>query len=115
MLKDIELSELVATINLVVTGTALVAPAALRALITRFGSAQRPLPTAADTPTPRELEVVVQIARGLSNSEIAHAIVLSESTIKTHIGRIFEKFRVRDRTQLVIAAYETGLVRPGNP
>ena len=113
VLKDIEVGELIATINLVVSGTTLLAPAALRSMIARFGRPSRQLPSGPDAPTPRELDVVVHVARGLSNAEIAKAMFLSESTIKTHIGRVFEKFNCRDRAQLVIAAYESGLVRPG--
>jgi DNA-binding NarL/FixJ family response regulator len=113
VLKDIDPTELVATINLAMSGSALLAPAALHEMIARHGKNRRPLPSGPNTPTPRELDVVIHIARGLSNSEIAHAMFLSESTIKTHIGRVFEKFDCRDRAQLVIAAYETGLVHPG--
>jgi DNA-binding NarL/FixJ family response regulator len=113
VLKDIEVVELVAAIRTVAAGNTLLAPSAMRRLVERFSSGRRALPTGPDEPTPRELDVLVRVARGLSNTEIAGALIVSESTIKTHIGKLFDKFQCRDRAQLVIAAYETGVVRPG--
>jgi DNA-binding NarL/FixJ family response regulator len=113
VLKDIEVAELIAAIRVVAAGNTLLAPVALTRLITRFGGARRPLPEGPDALTDRELDVLVLVARGRSNSEIAAGLFLSESTVKTHIGRLFGKLHCRDRAQLVIAAYETGLITPG--
>jgi DNA-binding NarL/FixJ family response regulator len=114
VLKDIELPGLVAAITTVAAGNTLLAAPAITRLIERFGRAHRALPEGAAAPTSRELDVLAKVARGLSNSEIGAAIFVSESTVKTHIGRLLHKFGCRDRAQLVIAAYETGLVRPGD-
>jgi DNA-binding NarL/FixJ family response regulator len=114
VLKDIEVAELVAAIRVVAAGNALLAPVALNRLIARFGGARRALPAGPDALTDRELDVLALVARGRSNSEIAAGLFLSESTVKTHIGRLFGKLQCRDRAQLVIAAYETGLTTPGN-
>jgi DNA-binding NarL/FixJ family response regulator len=65
--------------------------------------------------TPRELEVLTLMGRGLSNTELAHELILSEATVKTHVARIFAKLALRDRAQAVVLAYETGLVSPGEP
>jgi DNA-binding NarL/FixJ family response regulator len=113
VLKDIEPAALVAAIQCVHAGNSLVAPSALTRLVERYGQPQRPAPHGADELTPRELEVLVLVARGLSNAEVGAEIFLSESTVKSHVGRLLDKFACRDRTQLVVAAYETGLVRPG--
>lgn len=114
VLKDIEVSELVAAIRAVYAGNSLLAPATLTRLIGRFAQPQRALPTGCDSLTDREHEVLRHVARGLTNAEVAAAMFLSESTVKTHIGRLFTKLRCRDRAQLVIFAYEAGLVRPGS-
>jgi DNA-binding NarL/FixJ family response regulator len=114
VLKDIEVAELTAAIRLVAAGNTLLAPDALTRLIARFGSANRSLPTGPDAPTDRELAVLEKIARGFSNAEIATALFLGESTVKTHIGRLLSKLQCRDRAQLVIAAYETGVIRAGS-
>jgi DNA-binding NarL/FixJ family response regulator len=113
VLKDIDVTQLVTAIHTVVAGHTLLAPTAIRRLVERFGAPSRPLPVGPDAPTTRELDVLVCVAKGLSNTEIASVLMVSESTVKTHIGKLFDKFRCRDRAQLVIAAYETGLVRPG--
>lgn len=114
VLKDIEVVELVNAIHTVAAGNTLLAPSAMRRLVERFSGARRTLPAGPNEPTTRELDVLVRVARGLSNTEIAAALIVSESTVKTHIGKLFDKFECRDRSQLVIAAYETGLVRPGS-
>jgi DNA-binding NarL/FixJ family response regulator len=113
VLKDIEIAELVAAITVVAAGNTLLAPDALTRLIARFGGAQRSLPSGPDALTDRELDVLALVARGRSNGEIATALFLGESTVKTHIGRLLSKLHCRDRAQLVIAAYETGIVTPG--
>jgi DNA-binding NarL/FixJ family response regulator len=116
LLKDVKAAQLADAIRTVHHGDALLAPAVTRRLIARFVAA-RPASRqhGADRLlglTAREREVFVMIARGLSNSEIAAALVVSEATVKTHVGRIFAKLDVRDRAQAVIVAYETGLVVP---
>jgi DNA-binding NarL/FixJ family response regulator len=116
LLKDVTPEQLVAAVRLVRAGDALLAPTITRRLVERFahdgqGSAlHRDLTTL----TPRELEVLRLLARGLSNAELAARFQLSEATVKTHVARILAKLRLRDRTQAVVVAYETGLVTPGN-
>jgi DNA-binding NarL/FixJ family response regulator len=118
LLKDVKAEQLADSIRTVHRGDALLAPAVTRRLIARFVAAQ-PAPRPDDhrlaALTTREREVLIMIARGLSNTEIAATLVVSEATVKTHIGRIFTKLNARDRAQAVIAAYETGLVAPGAP
>jgi DNA-binding NarL/FixJ family response regulator len=118
MLKDVPPDELLTAIRAVASGDAVVAPSTTRRLIDRFASV---LPSAGPEPgagglerlTAREREVLVLIAQGLSNGEIAAKLVLSEATVKTHVGRILTKLSLRDRVQAVVLAYETGLVRAG--
>ena len=116
LLKDAPADQLLAGIRVVAGGEALLAPAVTRRLIEEF--ARRPSPPPEGPPelaelTSREGEILVLIARGLSNAEIAAELVLAESTIKSHVGSIFMKLGLRDRVQAVVLAYETGLVRPG--
>jgi DNA-binding NarL/FixJ family response regulator/RNA polymerase-binding transcription factor DksA len=118
LLKDVSPEHLVAAVRLVRTGDALLAPSITRRLVERFaprGPASEPGALDRDTSalTPRELEVLGLIARGLSNSELASALTLSEATVKTHVARILTKLQLRDRVQAVVLAYETGLVSPG--
>jgi DNA-binding NarL/FixJ family response regulator len=116
LLKDVPPAELLTAIRAVRSGDAVVAPSTTRRLLDRFA----PMLPAADAPPPpnlagltdREREVLVLIAQGLSNAEIATRLVLSEATVKTHVGRILMKLELRDRVQAVVLAYETGLVRP---
>jgi DNA-binding NarL/FixJ family response regulator len=120
LLKDVSPEHLVASVRLVRTGDALLAPSITRRLVERF--APRTVPAATGSPghdlstlTPREMEVLGLIARGLSNAELAATLTLSEATVKTHVARILTKLDLRDRVQAVVLAYETGLVSPADP
>ena len=116
LLKDVPPAELLTAIRAVYSGDAVVAPSTTRRLLDRFA----PMLPATDAPPPpslaalteREREVLILIAQGMSNAEIAGRLVLSEATVKTHVGRILMKLELRDRVQAVVLAYETGLVRP---
>ena len=115
--KDVPAEDLVSAIRTVAAGEAVVAPRILRRLLDRF-AASLPDPAAApprvlDTLTEREREVLVHVARGLSNAEIAKELSVGETTVKTHVGHVLTKLGLRDRVQAVVLAYETGLVRPG--
>ena len=116
LLKDARGEDLVRAVEVVAAGDGLLAPTVTKRLIAEF--AKRPAPDRAvpaklRTLTPRETEVLTLIAGGLSNGEIAQALVLGEQTVKTHVGRILSKLDLRDRAQAVVLAYESGLVRPG--
>jgi DNA-binding NarL/FixJ family response regulator len=116
LLKDVSPEHLTAAVRMVRTGDALLAPAITRRLIERF--AHRDSTATAHhrdlaALTPRELEVMGLLARGLSNAELAGRLHLSEATVKSHVARILAKLRLRDRAQAVIVAYETGLVTIG--
>jgi DNA-binding NarL/FixJ family response regulator len=114
LLKDAPEEQLVAGIRIVADGGSLFAPAVTRRLIERFAGSRRTSPPAAlDDLTPRELEVLRLVARGLSNAEIAATLVVSEHTVKTHVARVLQKLDLRDRVQAVVLAYEAGIVRPG--
>jgi DNA-binding NarL/FixJ family response regulator len=117
--KDVPAEELVAAIRTVAAGEAVVAPRILRRLLDRFAELlpdpASSLPNQLSTLTDREREVLVQVARGLSNAEIAQVLMVSETTVKTHVGHMLTKLGLRDRVQAVVLAYETGLVRPGTP
>ncbi|WP_214321596.1 response regulator transcription factor [Nonomuraea sediminis] len=113
LLKDVPPADLVAAIRAVHGGDAVMAPSTLRRMFDRF-AAQLPtekLPPASGL-TPREQEVLLMVARGLSNLEIAAALEVAEATVKTHLGRILAKLELRDRAQVVVYAYEAGLVVP---
>jgi len=120
LLKDAPPADLVAAVRTVASGDAVVSPRVTRRMLELFadrmpepGAAQRPpLDPRLDSLTPRETEVLQAVAQGLSNQEIADRLVLSETTVKTHVGRVLAKLGVRDRVQAVVLAYETGLVRP---
>jgi DNA-binding NarL/FixJ family response regulator len=117
LLKDVPADQLVAGIRLVAQGDALLAPSVTRRLIEEFsrssrGRAQRP--AGLDELTPREVEVFKLLARGMSNAEIAGELIVSETTVKTHVARILMKLGVRDRVQAVVLAYESGVVAPGD-
>jgi DNA-binding NarL/FixJ family response regulator len=115
LLKDAGADELLHAIRVVAAGEALLSPSITRRLIADY--ARRPpvseRPAALAELTPRELEVLRFVARGLSNSDIARQLVLGEATIKTHVARIFQKLNLHDRAQAVVLAYESGLVTPG--
>ncbi len=115
--KDVPAEDLVAAIRTVAAGEAVVAPRILKRLLDTFAavlpdpSAQAP--RGLEALTDREREVLVQLARGLSNAEIARELSVSETTVKTHVGHVLTKLGLRDRVQAVVLSYETGLVRPG--
>lgn len=116
LLKDSPPEELVQAVRVVADGEALLSPKVTRALIADY--AARPAGPAKNAPllgllTEREREVMTQVARGRSNAEIAEDLYLAEQTVKTHVSRILTKLTLRDRTQMVVAAYESGLVRAG--
>jgi DNA-binding NarL/FixJ family response regulator len=115
LVKDTEPTELIHAVRVVARGDALIAPAITRRLIVEFaGRVTPPSPgPRLDGLTEREREVMVLVAGGLSNDEIAAHLVLSPATAKTHVSRIMTKLGVRDRAQLVVLAYESGLVKPG--
>ncbi len=118
LLKDTPPAQLVGGIRAVAGGEALLAPTVTRRLIEEFGRlgpAHRSRPEALDELTPRETEVLRLVARGMSNAEIAEALVLSDTTVKTHVTHLLGKLGLRDRVQAVVLAYESGLVTPGRP
>ncbi len=115
LLKDVLPEQLVAAVRIVAAGDALIAPAITKRLIAQFARTAPPVtpsPSLAEL-TPRELEVLSLIARGLANAEIAAELVVSNATVKTHVTRVLTKLSLRDRVQAVVFAYETGLVSPG--
>jgi DNA-binding NarL/FixJ family response regulator len=113
LLKDTRPAELLDGIRVVAAGDGLLAPSVTRRLITEFAARPAPPPTRSLAGvTEREREVLALIARGLSNTEITHELHVSTGTLKTHIGHLLAKLHARDRAQLVIAAYESGLVSP---
>jgi len=117
LLKDVTAERLFDAVRVIASGEALLAPAVTRRLISEF-TRLRPvsdtLPSAVlGALTPRETEVLRLVAEGMSNPEIARRLVVTEETVKTHVSRILAKLGLRDRTQAVVAAYESGLVVPG--
>jgi DNA-binding NarL/FixJ family response regulator len=116
LLKDTPPEQLADGIRAVAGGEALLAPTVTRRLIEEFarvGRSPRVRPPELDELTPRELEVLTLLARGLSNAEIAAELVLGETTVKTHVTHVLGKLGLRDRVQAVVLAYESGLVTPG--
>jgi len=115
LLKDRPPEELVAAIRLVARGEALLAPSVTRRLIERFATLppEPAPPRGLEELTDREREVLVLMARGRSNAEIAGDLFVAETTVKTHVGRVLHKLGLRDRAQAVVLAYESGLVHPG--
>ncbi len=116
LLKDVPPEQLVAGIRTVAAGEALLAPSVTRRLIESFVGQHEhaSLPPTLDSLTARELEIFGLVARGLSNAEIAARLVVSGTTVKTHVTRVLAKLGLRDRIQAVVLAYETGLIRPGD-
>jgi DNA-binding NarL/FixJ family response regulator len=122
LLKDARPAELADAIRAVASGDAVVAPSVTRRLLDAFagqlpdlrGDAGQPGPPGMDQLTEREREVLVQIAEGLSNREIATVLFVTEATVKSHLGRILSKLGLRDRAQAVVFAYQAGLARPGH-
>jgi DNA-binding NarL/FixJ family response regulator len=118
LLKDAPPEELAAAIRVIAAGEALLAPSVTRRLIQRF--ADQPPPKAVDAKalgrlTDRETEVLRLVARGLSNAQIATELVVSETTVKSHVAHLLMKLGLHDRVQAVVLAYETGFVQPGSP
>jgi DNA-binding NarL/FixJ family response regulator len=119
LLKDVTAERLFDAVRVIAAGEALLAPTVTKRLIAEFARQRPPSTNAADhgpalgTLTPRETEVLRLIAGGLSNPEIAKRLVVTEETVKTHVSRVLSKLGLRDRTQAVVAAYESGLVVPG--
>ena len=115
LLKDVRAEMLFDAVRVVAAGDALLAPTVTRRLVSEFARLRPTLPNRPDALaelTPRETEVLRLVAEGLSNGEIAERLVVSDETVKTHVSRILTKLGVRDRTQAVVAAYESGLVTP---
>ncbi|MFC0681808.1 response regulator [Lysobacter korlensis] len=115
LVKDTEPVELIRAIRVVASGDALLSPSVTRRLLERFAADLREAPDAAplEALTDREREVLALVGQGKTNAEVAHELFLSPLTAKTHVSRIMTKLDARDRVQLVVLAYETGLVRPG--
>jgi DNA-binding NarL/FixJ family response regulator len=112
LLKDVEPEELVDAIRVVAAGNALLGATVTTRLLERFGQAPTTKPQALDGLTERELEILRLVAEGLTNAEIADRLVVSETTVKSHVSSVLRKLGVRDRVQAVIAAYDAGVVRP---
>ena len=118
LLKDVTAERLFDAVRVVAVGEALLAPVVTRRLISEFArlrpKAPRRVVTSVGALTPRETDVLRLLAEGLSNPEIAARLVVTEETVKTHVSRVLHKLGLRDRTQAVVLAYESGLVRPGS-
>jgi DNA-binding NarL/FixJ family response regulator len=120
LLKDVRPGELVTAIRTVAAGDAVVSPRVTRRLLEEYaqvlplapGQRQQKYPHLAAL-TEREREVLIAVARGMSNAEIAACLFVSEATVKSHVGRILSKLALRDRVQVVVLAYEAGLIQPG--
>ncbi|OUC99354.1 response regulator [Streptomyces swartbergensis] len=117
LLKDVRRDDLVHAVRVVARGDSLLAPSVARRLVEQYTrSTRHPQPAARlDVLTGRERETLLLLARGLSNAEIAAELVVSDHTVKTHVGNVLAKLGLRDRIQAVICAYETGLVAAGDP
>ncbi len=116
LLKDCPPDELTSAIHVVARGDALIAPSITRRLIAEFaGRAARGTPWELPSISEREREVLIGVARGLSNSELATELFIGEATVKSHVSSLLNKVGCRDRVQLVVRAYEAGLVTPGSP
>jgi DNA-binding NarL/FixJ family response regulator len=118
LLKDSPRHDLIAAVRAAAAGDALLAPSVTRRLIEAFARRApetSPAPSRLASLTARERDVLLLLARGRSNAEIASALFVSEATVKTHVGNVLAKLGLRDRVQAVILAYETGIVVPGTP
>jgi DNA-binding NarL/FixJ family response regulator len=118
LLKDAPRADLIAAVRVAAAGDALLSPSVTRRLIESFArrpAAAAPAPSRLASLTPRERDILLLVARGHSNTEIAAELVVSEATVKTHVGHLLAKLDLRDRVQAVILAYETGAVIPGRP
>ena len=118
LLKDAPRADLVAAVRVAAAGDALLAPSVTRRLIEAFArrpASAAPAPSRLASLTPRERDILLQVARGRSNIEIARELVVTEATVKTHVGHLLAKLGLRDRVQAVILAYETGAITPGRP
>jgi DNA-binding NarL/FixJ family response regulator len=118
LLKDAPRADLIAAVRVAAAGDALLAPSVTRRLIEAFAmrpASASPAPSALASLTPREQDILLLLARGQSNTEIARGLVVSEATVKTHVTHLLAKLGLRDRVQAVILAYETGAVTPGRP
>ncbi|MFC5831918.1 response regulator [Nonomuraea insulae] len=116
LLKDVPPADLVSAIKVVHAGESVVSPSTLRRMLDRFAAqlpTGEPVGAGADL-TPREREVLLMVARGLSNMEIAGGLEVAEATVKTHLGRVLAKLGLRDRAQVVVYAYEAGLITPSH-
>jgi DNA-binding NarL/FixJ family response regulator len=113
LLKNASPEDLVESVRIVARGDALLSPEVTRRVIARFSSPALPSEHRPPELTDREFEVLVQLARGASNAEIARALFLGETTVKTHVSRVLTKLGLRDRTHAVVFAYENGVVAPG--
>jgi DNA-binding NarL/FixJ family response regulator len=116
LLKDVPAEQLIAGIQVVARGEALLAPSITRRLIEEFAKnapVERVAPKEVEELTTREMEVFKLISRGMSNAEVAAELIVSETTVKTHVARILMKLHLRDRVQAVVYAYESGLIQPG--
>ena len=116
LLKDAPRADLVAAVRVAAAGDALLAPSVTRRLIEAFArrpASVAPAPSRLASLTPRERDILLQVARGRSNTEIARELVVTEATVKTHVGHLLAKLGLRDRVQAVILAYETGAITPG--
>jgi DNA-binding NarL/FixJ family response regulator len=118
LLKDAPRADLIRAVQVAAAGEALLAPSVTRRLIEAFArrpASVAPPPSRLASLTPRERDILLLVARGRSNTEIAAELVVSEATVKTHLGHLLAKLGLRDRVQAVILAYETGAIVPGHP
>jgi DNA-binding NarL/FixJ family response regulator len=118
LLKDVVPEDLIRGVRVVAEGGALLAPSVTQTLIATFAGRPRRAPSAGvslDILTPREVEILTLVGTGLSNAQIAASLFITENTVKTHVGRVFDKLGVHERVQAVIIAYDTGLVAPQTP
>jgi DNA-binding NarL/FixJ family response regulator len=115
LLKDVAANQLAAGVRMVAAGDALLAPSITRRLIEEFANSRPVPPAQIDELTPREMEIFLLVATGMSNAEIANKLIIGETTVKTHVTRLLMKLGVRDRIHAVVLAYETGMLKPNQP